>query len=175
MAKRRWIKTLSCLSACLFSIILLSACSFVKTPLQSSGSGFVREGFIGYRRIAILPFEGDETGEVSDAFSVSFRKKFPDMEITGRREIKGVFRRQDLKLGQLNEEARAKIGRELNAQALVIGSIYYPSITRWLLQIIIVDTMTGEILGRSLAEVDYMGDLGFKEGCELAVQSLQPR
>jgi hypothetical protein len=175
MVKRSSAKTLPALSACLLSIILSSACSFIKTPLQSSGSGFVREEFLEYRSIAILPFEGDEDGEVSDAFSISFHKKFPDMEIIERRDLKGIFRRQDLQLGQLNEEVKKRISRELDAQAFIIGNVYYPSITRWLLQIKIIDAETGEILGRSLAEVDFMGDLGFKEGCELAVQNLQPR
>ena len=174
MAKRRKISTLLYFSACLSSMILLSSCSLVKTPLQSSGSGFVQDGFLKYQRIAILPFEGDETGEVTDAFSLSFRNKFNHMDIVGRKELRGIFRRQDLQLGQLSKDARTRIGREYDVDAFVIGSIYYPSISRWLLQIQIVDTMTGEILGRSLAEVDYMGDLGFKEGCELAVQNLRP-
>ncbi len=160
---------------CLILTALFSSCSAIKTPLQGGGSGFIREGFLEYRRLAILPFEGDETGEVSDTFSISFQKKFPDMEIIERRKLKGLFRQENLHQGQLDDEIRKKIGRELDAQAVVVGRVLYPSITRWLLQIKIIDVKTGEILGRSLAEVDFMGALGVREGCDLAVQNLRPR
>jgi hypothetical protein len=60
-------------------------------------------------------------------------------------------------------------------QALVVGNVYYPSIVRWLLQVQIVDAETNEVLGRSLAEIDFMGAEGKKEGCKIAVQYLAPK
>ena len=154
---------------------LFSSCYPLKTPLQGGGSGFIREEFLDTRRLVILPFEGDETGEVTDTFFIAFRKGFPGMEIIERKKVRGLFREGDIELGQLDDGIRKRIGRELGVQALVLGSVHYPSITRWLLQIKIVDAKTGDILGRSLAEVDYMGAWGVKEGCDLAVQNLRPR
>jgi hypothetical protein len=160
---------------CLILTVFLSSCYPLKTPLQGGGSGFIREEFLDTRRLVILPFEGDETGEVLDTFFLTFRKAFPNIEVIDRRKLRGLFQQEDLHLGQLEDAVRKKIGKELDAEALVIGSVHYPSITRWLLQIKIVDAETGDILGRSLAEVDYMGAWGVREGCELAVQNLRPR
>jgi hypothetical protein len=55
-----------------------------------------------------------------------------------------------------------------------VGNVYYPSIVRWLLQVQLVDAETNEVLGRSLAEIDFMGAEGAKEGCKIAVQYLTP-
>jgi len=153
----------------------LPACSLIESPLQGSGSGFVREEILEYRTVVILPFQGDETGEVSDAFALSFHKKFPDMDIFGGRKILKILGEHDPVSFQLDEKTRMKIGEEVGAQAIVVGSVYYPSITRWLLQIKIIDTKTGGALGHASAEVNFMGALGFEEGCDLAVRNLQPR
>ena len=160
---------------CLALTGLFSSCYPLKTPLQGGGSGFIREEFLDTRRLVILPFEGDETGEVTDTFFIAFRKGFPDMEIIERKKVRGLFREGDVELGHLDDGIRKRIGRELGVQALVLGSVHYPSITRWLLQIKIIDSKTGEIMGRSLAEVGFMGAWGVREGCELAVQNLQVR
>jgi hypothetical protein len=55
-----------------------------------------------------------------------------------------------------------------------MGTIYYPSITRWFLQIVILDTKTGEVMGRSLVEIDFMGAMGKVEGARFAVEKLTP-
>jgi len=55
-----------------------------------------------------------------------------------------------------------------------MGNVYYPSIVRWLLQVQIVDVETNEVLGRSLAEIDFMGAGGRNEACKIAVQYLVP-
>jgi hypothetical protein len=40
------------------------------------------------------------------------------------------------------------------------------------LQVQIIDVETGEVLGRSLVEINYMGAEGVKEACKIAVQNL---
>jgi hypothetical protein len=92
--------------------------------------------------------------------------------LTERKQLLGIFEEQDLYPGQLNEATRRKIGEVLGVQALIIGNVYYPSILRWLLQVQIIDVETGEVLGRSLVEINYMGAEGVKEACKIAVQNL---
>jgi hypothetical protein len=53
-----------------------------------------------------------------------------------------------------------------------MGDVYYPSILRWLLQVQIVDVETGDVMGRSFVEINYMGAEGVKEACKIAVQNL---
>ena len=55
----------------LFIIVSAMACS------QPSGSGFLRKEFLEYENVAILPFEGDDTGEMSRAFAGIFKKDSP--------------------------------------------------------------------------------------------------
>jgi len=61
-----------CISLCLFLLIVFS----VMGCAQSGGSGFVKKEFLEYENIAILPFEGDDTGEVSKAFARNFHERF---------------------------------------------------------------------------------------------------
>jgi hypothetical protein len=158
-------------------LISVTGCSFTQeigVP-QWTGSGFLRKEFLNYKRIAILPFEGDPTGEVSDTFRRSFHEKFPLLTLVGRNQILERFQEQDLYRGRLDRETRIEIGKAFNVQAVVMGSVYYPSIVRWLLQVIIVDTETDTVLGRSYVEINFMGAEGMKKGCDLAVQGLTVR
>ena len=139
---------------------------------QWSGSGFLRKEFLEYKRVAVLPFEGDPTGEVSDTFSRSLHGRFPQIAIVGRRLMLERFQEPNLYYGRLDKETRAKIGREFDVQAVIMGSVYYPSIVQWLLQVIIVDTGTDVVLGRSHVEINYMGAEGMGKGCDLAVRQL---
>jgi len=152
------------------SAIMVGCASTVKVP-QWSGSGFLRKEFVNYKKVAILPFEGD-SGEASEGFTQAFHEKFPQMELVGPKQLLEVFRKEDLYSNRMSEATRRKIQETLGVQALVMGSVYYPSIARWLLQVQIVDAGTNEVLGRSLAEIDFMGAEGVKEGCKVAVQSL---
>ena len=152
------------------SAIIVGCASTVKVP-QWSGSGFLRKEFVNYKKVAILPFEGD-SGEASEDFTQVFHEKFPQMELVGPKQLLEVFRKEDLYSNRMSEATRRKIQETLGVQALVMGSVYYPSIARWLLQVQIVDAGTNEVLGRSLAEIDFMGAEGVKEGCKVAVQSL---
>ncbi len=142
---------------------------------QWSGSGFIRDEFSRYGAVAVLPFEGDEEGEAADAFAAAFQEKFPRMRLVGRREVLTSFRGQDFHPDRIDEAVRTKIGAALNVQALIAGSVYYPSIVRWLMQVKIIDVKTGDILGRSLVEVDFMGALGKKEAAKFAVEQLKTR
>jgi len=72
----------------------------------------------------------------------------------------------------LDETERLDIGNALKAQALITGNIYYPSISRWLLQIVILDTETGKVMGRSLVEINFMGAEGKEQGARFAVEKL---
>lgn len=158
--------------AALLSISVLMGCSSTFGVIQSNGSGFLRKEFLEYKSIAILPFEGDESGEVLEAFSRSFHEKFPQILIADRKQVLEAFREQPPKHGQLDEAVRTRVGKALGAQALITGSVYYPSIGRWLLQVVIVEAETGRVMGRSLAEIDFMGALRKKEAAQIAVEKL---
>jgi len=142
---------------------------------QRSGSGFIRKELLEDKKIAVLPFEGDPEGKVSDTFAEKFHEKFPQIELVRREEVLEVFQNQELYSERVDEATRRKIGRVFGVQALVVGNIYYPSILRWLLQIQVIDAESGQILGRSLVEIDYVGAEGAKVACKIAVRNLAPR
>lgn len=156
-----------------FLIVTTGCSSTVKVP-QWSGSGFLKKEFLGYKKVAVLPFEGDSKGEASEDFARAFHGKFPQMELVEPKRLLEVFRKEDLYPNRVNEGTRRKIQESFGVQALVMGNVYYPSIVRWLLQVQIVDAETNEVLGRSLAEIDFMGAEGAKEACKIAVQYLTP-
>ncbi len=151
------------------------SCHFKEGVPRWSGSGFLRESFLDYRSVAVLPFEGDDSGEVTDAFIQRFRERFPQISVVGPKRVAQALQGQRLNPEQLDETTRIKVGRTVGVPALVTGSIYYPSIFRWLLQVVIADTETGKVMGRSLVEIDYMGAMGAKEGARLAVEKLTLR
>ncbi len=158
----------------LFSVLaVVASCTVVKVP-QWSGSGFLKKEFLEYKKVAVLPFQGETKGKVSEDFVQAFREKFPKIELVEPKRILEVFRKEDLYPNRLSETTRRKIQELFGAQALVIGNIYYPTIVRWLLQVQIVDVETNDVLGRSLVEIDFMGAEGAKEGCNIAVQYLSP-
>jgi hypothetical protein len=159
----------------LFLMIIVTDCSLKLGVPQWSGSGFIRKEFLEYKSVAVLPFEGDDSGEVSNAFSLSFHEKFPQISIVARKRVLEVLRHEAFNPGRLDEESRLRIGNTLGVQALIAGNIYYPSITRWLLQITILDTETGKVMGRSLVEIDFMGAMGREEGARFAVEKLTTR
>ena len=169
------VRKLLCISLGFFwvSAIVAGCSSTVKVP-QWSGSGFIRKEFLEYKKVAILPLEGDSKGEASEDFTQAFHEKFPQMELVGPKQLLEVFRREDLYPNRVNGATRRKIQELFGVQALVMGNVYYPSIVRWLLQVQIVDAETNEVLGRSLAEIDFMGAEGTKEACKIAVQYLTP-
>ncbi|OGP75226.1 MAG: hypothetical protein A2W09_04910 [Deltaproteobacteria bacterium RBG_16_50_11] len=165
------------------SVLLLLICSLIMAATSSaqdrfvpqwSGSGFLKPEFSEYGRVAILPFEGDENGEVSDTFAVSFSERFPKMEIVTRKHLLKVFRAEDLSPNRLAKTKR-NIRKAFGTEVLIEGSVYYPSILRWLLQVVIVDIETDEVLGRSMVEINYIGAERVKEGCRFAAQELKVR
>jgi len=158
-----------------FLMIIITGCSFNAGVPQWSGSGFVRKELSDYKSVAILPFEGDDSGEVSNAFARNFHEKFPEISIVDRKLVLGVVRGQTLTPDRLDEKERFRIGNALAAQALITGNIYYPSISRWLLQIVILDTETGKVMGRSLVEINFMGAEGKEQGARFAVEKLTTR
>ena len=64
------------------------------------------------------------------------------------------------------------MGQVFGVQALIGGNFYYPSIFRWLLQIQVIDAESGQIMGRSFVEINYLGAEGMKDACRIAVQNL---
>lgn len=154
--------------------IFATGCSFTGGLPPSSGSGFLRNELLEYKKIAVLPFKGDTKGEASDTFAQVFHKKFQTMTLVERKQVLGIFEEQSLYADQLGEATR-EIGKAFGVQAVVVGNVYYPSILRWLLQVQIIDVETGEVLGRSMVEVDYAGAEAVKEACRIAVQNLAPR
>jgi len=166
---------LSLITAGLFcSSVFDTGCSFTGGLPPSSGSGFIREETLEYQKIAVLPFKGDTKGEASDTFAQVFHKKFQTMTLVERKQVLGMFQEQSLYADQLNEVTRREIGKVFGVQAVIVGNVYYPSILRWLLQVQIIDVETGEVLGRSMVEVDYAGAEAVKDACRIAVQNLTP-
>ncbi len=109
-----------------------------------------------------------------EEFARAFHERFPQIELVEPKQFLKVFRKEDLYPNRVSEATRRKIQESFGVQALVMGSVYYPSIVRWLLQVQIIDVETNDVLGRSLAEIDFMGAEGSKEGCKIAVQYLTP-
>ena len=142
---------------------------------QWSGSGFIRKDLLAYKGVAVLPFQDDAKGEASDTFAEDFHEKFPQIALVGRGEVLSAFQEQDVSSGLIDEATRRKIGRALGVQALIVGNVYYPSIVRWLLQIQVIDVETGEIMGRSVVEINYVGAEGVKDACRIAVKNLAQR
>ena len=164
------------LSVLVSSVFFYAGCSLFKEGVpQWSGSGFIRPEFLEYKKVAVLPFKGDPKGEVSDAFALSFHERFPEMAVVDRKRILERLKEQDLHPNRIDEATRAEIGKVFDVQAVIVGSVYYPSIVRWLLQVRIIDVKTGQSMGSSLVEVNFAGAMGLKEGCRLAVQQLKPR
>jgi hypothetical protein len=156
----------------LCSIAFVAGCSLNQKVPQWSGSGFIRKGFLEYKRVAILPFNGDPTGEVSDAFALRFQDRFPQIATVDRRQLLKAFQNQDLYTDRFDEAKRAKLRETFGVDAVVMGDVYYPSIVRWLLQVKVVDVKTDVVMGRSLVEIDFMGAEGMEQACNLAVQML---
>jgi len=177
MKRRQVMRTRVCFSP--FFLLLLTtvlvSCSLHTGVPQWSGSGFVRKEFLEYKSAAVLPFDGDNTGEVSRAFASSFQEKFPQISIVDRKQVSELLKGLTVTPDRLYEETRLRLGHTLGAQALITGNIYYPSIMRWLLQVVIFDTETGEVMGRSMVEINYLGAMGKKEGAQFAVEKLEPR
>jgi hypothetical protein len=90
-----------------------------------------------------------------------------------RKQVLEIFKERDLYPDQLSELTRREISEVFGVKALIIGNVYYPSILRWLLQVEIIDVETGEVMGRSMVEINYMGAEGVKEACRIAVQNLR--
>jgi TolB-like protein len=155
--------------------IIATGCSSTGWVPQWSGSGFIKKEFLDYKKVAVLPFKGDTKGEASDTFAQSFHERFKQIALVDRKQLLGVFQEQDLYSDRLNEATERKIGEDFGVQAIIAGDVYYPSILRWLLQVQIIDTETGEVMGRSLVEINYMGAEGMEEGCKIAVRNLTPK
>jgi TolB-like protein len=155
-----------------YSFIFATGCSFSGGVPQWSGNGFIRKELLEYKKIAVLPFKGDTKGETSDTFAQTFHEKFQQIALVERKNVLGIIEEQNLYPDQLSEVTRREIGEVFGVQALIMGNVYYPSILRWLLQIQIIDVETGEVMGRSVVEINYMGAEGVKEACRIAVQNL---
>lgn len=153
--------------------IFATGCSFTGGVPQWSGNGFIRKELLEYKKIAVLPFKGDAKGEASDTFAKTFQEKFEPIGLVERKQVLEIFKERDLYPDQLSEVTRRKISEVLGVQALIMGNVYYPSILRWLLQVEIIDVETGEVTGRSMVEINYMGAEGVKEACRIAVQNLR--
>src|SRR5512136_1264851 len=153
----------------LFIIVSVMACN------QSRGSGFLRKEFLEYENVAILPFEGDDTGEMSKAFARDFQKRFPQIAILGGRKFLDDPREEKFNLYQLDDATRVKIGRRVGAQALIAGAVYSPGISSWVIQVKIMDVETGRMMGRSTVEIDSFGAANIEEAARLAVEKLSPR
>ena len=155
----------------LFLFIILSGMACAK----SSGSGFLRKEFLEYENVAILPFEGDDTGEMSKAFARDFQKRFAQISILGGRNFLDDPRTEKVNVYQMDDATRLKIGRRVGAQALITGSVYSPSLLSWFLQIKIVDVETGKMMGRSTVEFYSLSATDIEEAARLAVEKLSPR
>jgi hypothetical protein len=139
---------------------------------QPSGSGFLRKEFLEYESVAILPFESDHSGEVAKAFARNFHKRFPQISILGGRQFLDNPQEEKIDLNQLDDATRLKIGKRVGAPALITGSIYSPSISSWFLQVKIIDTETGKLMGRSMVEINSFLSTDVEKTTRLAVEKL---
>ncbi len=139
---------------------------------ESGGSGFLRQEFLRYENVAVLPFEGDDTGQAAKAFARNFHKRFPEISILGGRQFLDNPKEEKFNLNQLDDATRQRIGRRVGAQALVTGMIYSPGLLNWYLQVKIIDTETGQVLGRSMVEVDSLFSTDIEKAAHLAVEKL---
>ncbi len=145
---------------------------FVMGCAESRGSGFLRKEFLEYENIAVLPFEGDDTGQVAKAFARNFHERFPEISILGGRQFLDKPQEEKFNLNQLDDATRRKIGRRVGAQALITGTVYSPGLLSWYLQVKIIDTETGRVLGRSTVEVDSLFSTDIEKATRLAVEKL---
>jgi hypothetical protein len=161
-----------------FFLLLCSSMTLIGCPTGLplwSGNGFIRKELLEDKKIAILPFEGDPAGEVSYIFAEKFHEKFPKITLVRSAEVLEVFPYEELYSERIDEATRKKIGQVFGVQALVAGNIYSPTVLRWLLQIQIIDVESGQILGRSLVKIDYVGPEGVIQAGIIAVKNLEPR
>jgi hypothetical protein len=155
------------------SLLLLQVIAFlVAGCAQQRGSGFLRKEFLDYQNVAILPFRGDDTGEVAKAFGWNFHQRFPRISILGGRQFLDNPKEEKINFDQLDDATRLKIGRRVGAQALITGSIYSPGISNWFLQVKIIDTETGEVMGRSMVEIGSLFSTDIEKATRLAVEKL---
>jgi len=157
-----------CISLCLFLLVALC----IMGCAQQSGSGFLRKEFLTYENIAVLPFEGDDSGEVAKAFAWNFHERFPQISILGGRQFLDNPQEKKFNLNQLDDATRLEIGRRVGAQALITGFIYSPSLLHWYLQVKIIDTETGQVLGRTMVEMDSLFSADIQKATRLAVEEL---
>jgi hypothetical protein len=157
---------------CIFLFLLLVITFLVASCAQQRGSGFLRREFLDYQNVAILPFEGDNTGKVAKAFGWNFHNRFPQISILGGRQFLDNPKEEKINLNQLDDATRLKIGRRVGAQALITGSIYSPSISSWVLQVKIINTETGEIMGRTMVEIGSLFPTDVEKATRLAVERL---
>ena len=142
---------------------------------HSGGSGFLKKEFLKYENVAVLPFEGDESGQVAKAFARNFQRAFPEVSILGGRQFLDNPPEEKFNLYQLDDATRLRIGRRVGAQALITGMIYSPGLLSWYLQVKIADTETGEVLGRSIVEVDSLFATDIEKAARMAVEKLSSR
>ncbi len=157
-----------CLSLCLLLLIGLS----VMGCAESAGSGFLRKEVLEYENIAVLPFEGDDTGQVAKAFARNFHERFPEISILGGRQFLENPQEEKFNLNQLDDATRREIGTRVGAQALITGSVYSPGLLNWYLQVKIIDTETGQVLGRSTVQIDSLFATDIEKAARLAVEKL---
>jgi hypothetical protein len=150
----------------LFIIVSVMACA------QSSGSGFLRKEFLDYENVAILPFEGDDTGELSKAFARNFQKRFPQISILGGRKFLDDPSTEKVNLFQMDDATRLRVGKRVGAQALITGAIHSSSVLSWFLQVKIMDVETGRMMGRSTVEINSLSATDIEEAARLAVEKL---
>jgi hypothetical protein len=155
-------------------VFLLAGCSNVTVEVPRSGSGFLKREFLDYRSVAVLPFEGDHSGEVAEEFAVHLRERFPSVSVVDMLRVRDALGPAMVPV-PLDQKTRYVIRDRLGVNAVVAGAIHFPSIVKWLLQIEILDIASGEIVGRSLVEEQYSGALKKKAAARLAVENLQLR
>lgn len=155
-----------------FLILFLLMVFFVTGCAQQTGSGFLRKEFLEYKSVAILRFERDGSGEISETFASHFHARFPQISILSGRVFLENFEEEAFNPNQLDDETRLMIGKKIGAQALITGSIYSPNISSWFLQVKIIDAATGKMMGRSTVEIHSPMATDIREATRLAVEKL---
>ncbi len=125
---------------------------------------FRKDQFPDVKRIAMLPFVGDGSGEIADSIGLCLRQKFLDTEIIERTQMQRLASEQDLiKTGRMDRETMGRIGGILGVQAIIIGQVKIMGskdfwtgmpITIHSINVRIVNTETGAILMHMETEQD---------------------
>ena len=134
-------------------MIVLVGSAFLTGCSGNTRALFTKPELIAYQRLAVLGLEPEQ----EQIFMACYIKTFPERVITfiERGRLREVISEQDLLLGRLDENKRARIKKILGVEALIMCDYHSAEEGRGdreKLRVRIVDTETGAIVGSVVTE-----------------------